>query len=109
MYRPQEVQSGGYEITGQMITPDGSLSGLPFSIGTYTGTLSSFALVSNPTYGGYLAVWTDSTDADYDVYAQRVTTSGILTGTKLTVIADSIDQMDANVTYNVNTNEYLIV
>jgi subtilisin family serine protease len=109
VYRPQAPVTGTYPLVGQMLSADGTLSGTLFTIGTYTGTQSSFALAANTTQGGYLVVWTDASDGDYDVYAQRLTASGVLTGTKLTVIADSIDQMDVAVTYNAVTDEYLVV
>jgi subtilisin family serine protease len=104
-------QSNGISNTlaGQMIASDGTLSGTLFAIATFTGTQSSYALAANTTSGGYLVVWNDAADEDYDVYAQLITASGQLTGTRLTVIADSTDQLDVAVAYNAKTNEYLIV
>lgn len=104
--RPGIMES---ELTGQMVSSDGILSGTLFAVTTFTGTHSNYALVANTTLGGYLAVWNDASDGDYDIYAQRLDASGQLTGTKLTVIADTIDQRDVSVAYNAKTNEYLVV
>jgi subtilisin family serine protease len=109
VYRPQEPVNGAYALVGQMLSADGVMSGTPFTIGTYTGTQSSFAVVANTTQGGYLVAWNDASDGDYDVYAQRVTASGMVTGTQITVIADSINQMDVAAAYNAVTDEYLVV
>lgn len=108
IYSPNEIINDSYQLNGQMISPSGTLSEAFLAIGTYTGTLSSSAVAANTNEGGYLVVWNDASDGDYDVYAQMVTASGMITGTRLTVIADSINQMDVAVTFNSVSNEYLV-
>jgi len=105
----QQRNGTNYALAGQMIASSGTPSGTVFTIDTYTGTQSAFALAANTTAGGYLVVWNDATDGDYDVYARQITASGVPSDARLTVIADTINQMDVAVTYNTKTSEYFIV
>lgn len=109
VYQSRIPISDTYQLLGQMLTGGGHLSGSVFAIGLYTGTQSTFTVAANTTEGGYLVAWNDAMDGDYDVFAQRVTAAGMLTGTKATVIADSLDQLDVALAYNTVTNEYLVV
>lgn len=109
VHQPQEPLSGTCTLVGQVFSAEGMVSGTLFTIGAYTGSQSSFAVAANVTQGGYLVVWTDASDGDYDIFAQRVDASGALTGTRISILADSFDQMNVALSFNPVTNEYLVV
>jgi hypothetical protein len=66
------------------------------------------AVAWNPNQGEYLVVWQERED-NADIYAQRVSASGDLRGSKIAVSTASLKQQRPAVAYDSQRNEYLVV
>lgn len=90
-------------------TPTQPPSG-PVEIGVSTDSGSQLhpAAAYNTQHGEYLVVWQERVD-NADIYAQRVSSSGELRGSKIAVSTTSLRQQRPAVAYNSLRDEYLIV
>lgn len=102
------VDSGagyGYEVYGIVMNggTDTFLSVLPFFISTFTndGIDDFYADVATDNTN-WLVVWnrTPSTTQNSDVYAQLVTSGGVLSGANFTLVADGWDSIRPTVAFN---------
>jgi len=102
-------RNDGYgDIYGQIIASDGSLSGGDFVV---AGMASTYQVCPDLTYDPindvYLAVWGDGRGSDLDIYGQRVTPSGALSGTNFVVDSASGTQEYPEVAANADAGGYL--
>ncbi|MCA9670104.1 MAG: putative metal-binding motif-containing protein [Myxococcales bacterium] len=86
-----------YDIYGRVMTTSGTMSGNPFAISSATG----HQYQPHAIYGGssYLVVWDDYRSSNYDVYGQRVTGSGTLSGANFAISTVASSQYRPRVTY----------
>jgi hypothetical protein len=62
-----------YDVYGQRFAGDGSLIGGEFPVSLLTGQQIDPAAAYNPAQDGYLVVWAENRDGNWDVYGQRLT------------------------------------
>jgi len=99
----------GSDLRAQRFQADGTLLGAPISVTLAAGDQLQPAVVYNPTAGEYLVVWNDyRADADGDIYAQRITAAGVLTGSAIAIAATTGLEAEPSVACNPNDNLYLV-
>jgi len=93
-----------WDVFGQLVAPNGSLIGSPFTITNETGPQIPTSVAFDGS--NYLATWVDlsndtngngTCDADenscWNIYGQYINTSGVLQGGKITINATAGNQM----------------
>lgn len=93
-----------WDVFGQLVAPNGSLIGSPFTITNETGPQIPTSVAFDGS--NYLATWVDlsndtngngTCDADenscWDIYGQYINTSGVLQGGKITINATAGNQI----------------
>ena len=104
------------DIYAQRVSGANNLLGSNFKIATSSGTdvkeVNPF-VVYNPTANEYLVVWNEKYGYHnlYYIYAQRVSNTGSLLGSKITVSSGSVRvrKFHPSVAYNPDNKEYLVV
>jgi len=104
------------DIYAQRVSGDNTLLGSNFAIATSSGTdikeLNPF-IAYNPTNNEYLVVWNEKYGYHnlYYIYAQRLSNTGSLLGSKITVSSGGVRvrKFHSTVAYNCDNNEYLVV
>jgi len=106
----QDARNGvtDYDIYAQRISATGTLLGenIPLTQGN-SGQTSPVA-VWNAIDNEYLVAWSDSW-VPFDIYAQRISASGIPIGARLSVSTAADWQMLEALAWNATANEYLVV
>jgi len=99
----------GTTIKGQLLnSSSGSLIGSAFQISTSTGQEYP-AVTYNPHDDEFLVVWHDNRTNFWDVYGQRVSVNGTLSGGEITIYTGTDHQYYPDVAYNVPQQKYLVV
>ncbi len=97
------VRAGDCELTAELV---GENIDLADGVTTNIGGVSA---AYNGTADEYLVVWFDSRiTGQNDVYAQRVSASGMLTGGNTTIISGSNSQTDTSTAYSPVTNRFYV-
>ncbi|MBX3057670.1 MAG: hypothetical protein KF770_14485 [Anaerolineae bacterium] len=98
-----------YDIYAQLIQPDGTLDGNNFIIANAAVEESIPRLAEDAATGGALAVWQQNTgsSAGYDLYAHRIDSDGLLTGSSFVIEAVDANQNRPVLAQNSN-GAYLI-
>ncbi len=100
----------GSDLRAQRFQADGTLLGDPISVTVAVGDQLQPSVVFNPTADEYLAVWSDyRADTDGDIYAQRITAAGVLTGSAIAIAATTGLEAEPSVACNPADNLYLVV
>jgi len=100
----------GADLRAQRFQADGALLGAPISVTTASGEQLQPAVAFNATANEYLVVWSDyRQDSSGDIYAQRISANGTVTGSNFIVAAATGLQDDPDVAANPNNNLYLAV
>jgi hypothetical protein len=118
VWHGDNVTNGKQEVHGQLINSGGTLSGTNFQISLAPGGSSADAVdakVTTNTFSGeYMVVWSGGLTSNREIYAQVITSTGLLQGglgtgaTQLTQVA-GLRSEQSSIAYNSNTNEYLVV
>lgn len=113
-----EISAGEWNIYGQLVKPNGTLTGSPITIENSAGA----QMATSIAYDGlrYIAVWADmNNDADYDgicdagegtcwdVYGRYIGKNGVPEGAKFVINSDPGNQLGFVTGYN--NGKYLIV
>lgn len=101
--------SSDYDIYGQLVNADGTLSGSPIAISTDPSVQYDPSVAYNTQSNQYLVVWRDDRDADPNIYAQLLNADGTLVGSNFVVSNATDRQTKPKVAYNGQTNKYLVV
>ncbi|MBN1582957.1 MAG: PKD domain-containing protein, partial [Anaerolineae bacterium] len=102
-----DYRSGYSDIYGQMISPTGTLSGTELAIVTNGDDQDTPDVAYNTVRQVYLVGWNNA--GDWDVYGQRVTAGGALTGSAVNLSNANGSQFDAALAYNDDNDEWLVV
>ena len=100
-----------WDIYGQFVNSDGSLSGANFPISTAMDDQSRPVVAYNSADNQYLVVWQDerNTDTGYDVYARVVNADGTMGGSDFPISTDDAKQLAADIAYAPASNRFLVV
>lgn len=93
------------DVYGQIVGITDTLQGTNFSISTEAND-QYFPAVASDTGGEFLVVWQDSRHENWDIYGQRVSHEGTLTGDELTISTAPSEQYYPALAYG---DKYLIV
>jgi len=109
-----------YDIYGQIVNANGTLSGSNFTISNNIDNQSEPNITYNSTTNQYLVVWTDYTSGfslevseqitlvNPNIYGQIVNADGSLYGSNFAICNNAKSQKHPSVAYNSNTNQYLV-
>lgn len=102
--------SGGLDIWGQRVNTNGALVGGSFQISSQTGTEYAPLIVYHPEQQEYLVVWDwESTlTTPSNVYAQRVSPGGALSGGVINVAVTAGQEEAGDPAIDVETGSYVI-
>lgn len=98
-------------INGRMIAADGAPAGQVFGISAEPDNCLAPDIAYNAATGEYLVVWEYAFDVDrddYDIYGQRVSSSGVLLGNRIAIVTSGDHEGRPAVAYNSVANEYLV-
>lgn len=107
----QDMRNGAAnaDVYGQLLTSSGVPSGAAFAISANaSGMELSPRVAYNSTANEYLVAWSDSRNGNLDVYTQRVTTGGALTGSALQMASGAGNQILSGLAYHATKNEHLL-
>jgi len=104
-----EPEFGQFDIYAQRIAANGSTVGSLIALETGTANQRFPALAYNSTNDEYLIVWQDLSSGNWDIMGRRLSGSGSLIGSKLTIEAPGHHQTHPDIAYNPAANEYLVV
>jgi len=107
-----DFRGGGEDIYGQLLTPDGALYGIEFTICTAPKDQDRPAVAYDPVNQRYFVVWHDLRNgiSNYDIYGQLVSASGALVGTDISIsTAASNWQVSPAVAYDAMNQRFLVV
>jgi hypothetical protein len=111
----QDFRNGQEDIFGRRVSAGGFTLGGDFKISGpgATSDEEAPAIVWNATANEYLVVWMDhrnSASRGWDIYGQRLTTSGAPSGGNFRISAGATaDETVPTVAWNATANEYLVV
>ncbi|MBI5631875.1 MAG: carboxypeptidase regulatory-like domain-containing protein [Nitrospirae bacterium] len=99
-----------YDIYGQLINSNGSLSGANFVVSSAANGQLWPSAAYNSSTGQFLVAWTDDRSGlTYDIYGQVINANGTLSGNNFPVSIAANDQREPSVAYNSKTDQYLVV
>jgi uncharacterized protein YheU (UPF0270 family) len=109
----QDFQAGTlFDISGQLVNGDGSLTGSKITISNAANDQLAPAVAYNSSTNQFLVVWQEQDPLAgtlLDISGQLVNADGTLSGTKITISNTDNDQTAPAVTYNSQTNQFLVV
>ena len=107
----QDYISGiSYDICGQLVNANGTLSGGNFVISYATNDQYNPSVAYNSSTNQYLVVWHDyRSGTNFDIYGQRVNANGNLLGGDFAICNETHSQYNPSVAYNSSANQYLVV
>ncbi len=101
--------SSDYDIYGQLVNTNGTLSGNNFVISDEDFDQLRPSVAFDSVNQRFIAVWEDSrSDETYDIYGQYVNANGTLSGANLAISEASYDQLTPVVAYNFNYANFLV-
>jgi PKD repeat protein len=108
----QDVEGQSYRIYGQRLSSSGSLLASNFAIGEDIGK-DNYQYYPHVAYNShsndYLVVWEDMRNGgEKDIYAQKVSGSGSLSGSNYCICNAANEQEAPSVAYNSADNQYLV-
>ncbi|MEW6714632.1 MAG: hypothetical protein AB1306_06035 [Nitrospirota bacterium] len=106
-----DLRSGtNWDIYGQLLNANGSLSGGNFPISTAVNGQYIPSVAYNSSANQYLVVWDDyRSGTNLDIYGQLLNANGTLSGGDFPISTAAYNQWGSSATYNSSTNQYLIV
>ncbi len=106
----RDFRNGNYDVYGQLINANGTLSGNNIEISTATGAQYFPSVVYNVNTNQYLVVWMDSRGgAEWDIYGQLINADDTLAGINFSISTATNNQSNPAIAYNSTANQYLIV
>lgn len=106
----RDNRGGNFDIYGQLVNINGTLSGANFAISTDTSNQGEPAVAYNSSANQYLVVWSDyRSGTSADIYGQLIDANGSLSGACLSIFTGARDQYSGSVVYNSSTNQYFVV
>ena len=110
VYERYDNDSAQSEIYAQRLDANGAPTGAGFYIASDSIDKSGVSVSCDAATGEYLVVWHQQTAAEnYDIYGQRVTSGGALTGGMVPISTASGDQLHPQLAYNSAHDEFLVV
>jgi len=97
------------DISGQRALSSGYLMGSTFAISAPLGQQKQPVVAYNSQDPEFLVVWHDERASNWDIYGQRVDLDGALLGDTFAICSNASGQLFPDVTYNLDTNQYLVV
>jgi hypothetical protein len=107
--------TGGADIYGQLVGPEGELAGSNFRVSGAAATSASWpAVAANPADNEYLIVWEDGRNQATrarDIFGQRLATAGSPIGGDFRISGTQATENENSpaVAWNQGTDEYLVV
>lgn len=105
----RNVGTSDWDIYGQRIASGGVLTGTEIIVSNEIGAQQFPAVAYEGDLDEYLVVWQDSRATETDIYGQRITGAGVLTGTEIPISVALGDQAQPVVAHNSAQGEYLVV
>lgn len=105
----RNVGTSDWDIYGQRISSGGVLTGTEIIVSSQIGAQQFPAVAYDGDLDEYLVVWHDRRATETDIYGQRITGAGALTGTEISISTALGDQAQPVVAYNSAQGEYLVV
>jgi hypothetical protein len=104
----EDARNGSYDIYGQLVNSNGSLSGGNFVISNAANSQYWPSVAFNSSTNQFLAVWQDGrSGTNTDIYGQLVNANGSLSGGDF-VISNAADNQNApSVAFNSSANQFL--
>lgn len=113
VWQDERLAPAGFDILGQRVTGAGVLTGGQILVGCWDGEQLLPRVAYAPDADEFLVVWEDhhwGEAAGWDIYGQRVTAGGALTGGAIIVADPGTLHMTApDIAYNAVTRNYLVV
>jgi len=101
---------GAVNIQAQRLAADGSRIGEPFNVTIAPRFQYNPSVAYNPDTNEYLVVWSDFRNSThYDIWGQRVSSSGLLRGSDIAICTAAGNQYNAVVDYATGSHRYLVV
>ena len=98
------------DIYGQIFSASGIPQGNNFVVSNGADEQSDPLVAYNSTDNNYMVVWQDKRDgAEYDVYGQVISATGVLSGANFAINSDAGGQETWDLIYDPNANHYLVV
>lgn len=104
-------ESDDFDIYGQRVSSTGGFLGSTIHIATAVDSIQAQPAVAyNNVDNQYLVVWHDNRyDPDWDVFGQRVSSTGTLLGSDIPISVRASAEANADVVHNATANEYFVV
>ncbi len=106
----QDFQAGSFDISGQLVNVNGTLSGSEITISSAANNQTAPAVGYNPSTNQFLVVWQDLRSGSFsDIFGQRLNADGSPAGAEITISSVANNQTVPAVAYNGVTNQFLVV
>lgn len=100
---------GVVNIQAQRLAADGSRIGEPFNVTIAPRFQYNPSVAYNPDANEYLVVWSDYRNSEhYDIWGQRVSATGALSGGNISICTAAGNQYNAVVSYANGSHRYLV-
>jgi uncharacterized repeat protein (TIGR01451 family) len=104
----QTVSGGALDIQARRVLTDGTTSGVVFTVVEESSDQADVALGFGPQGTATFAAWTDGRAGDNDIHGRLIRVDGTL-GSDYKLHPAAGDQVDAQVSYNPDDDQYLVV
>ncbi len=98
----------GTDVYGQLVNAAGTLSGSNFVISNQADNQHNPSIAYNSVTPGFLAVWHDYRNGNWDIYGQLVNASGTLSGAGFPISNEASVQFHPSVAFDGVTGRYLV-
>ncbi|RLC83703.1 MAG: hypothetical protein DRJ03_16350, partial [Chloroflexi bacterium] len=105
-YRKESVDE--YRVRARRVLSDGTLLGSELVLSPADNEGRWPRVAYNAKDGEYLVVWQDYRDGNWNIYGQRVTAGGVLTGSNFAISSLAGDETYPSITWDERSGRYLV-
>ncbi|MGC1455755.1 MAG: CFI-box-CTERM domain-containing protein [Nitrospirota bacterium] len=101
----------GYDIYGQLVGPEGTLTGSNFVVSAAHGLMTDPVVAYDGTHQKYLVAWYDDRDlatTGSNIHGQMVNAEGIVSGDSFTISSAAGDQASPAVAFDTANNTFMV-
>lgn len=105
-----DFRNGNYDVFGQFVNGNGTLSGPNFAITIASGNQTEPVVAFSPTSGKFLVVWSDARSGDFaiDIFGRIVNADGSFPGAEFSVSTAVASQLRQAVIHYPSTDQFLV-